>query len=149
MNDRRFLDTHVLIYAYDKDSPSKREAAQALLSLGIREERLVLSTQVLGEFFSAVTRKIREPMTPKEARQVISAVSVLPVVEIDLPLVGRAIDTVERYGIGYWDGLIIAAAESSGCREILSEDFSHGQLYHGIRVVNPFKDATTGSASTG
>ncbi|MGQ9652499.1 MAG: hypothetical protein ACUVXD_00360 [Thermodesulfobacteriota bacterium] len=84
-----------------EDSPAEQEAAQALLSLGIRDELEVLSTQVLGEFFAARTSKIKEAMTPKEARRVINAVSVFPVIEIHLPLLDRAIDMAERYRIGY------------------------------------------------
>ena len=59
-------------------------------------------------------------------------------VEIDAQLVERAIETLRRYGISYWDALIVAAAERSGCRKLLSEDLNPDQRYHGIVVVNPF-----------
>jgi predicted nucleic acid-binding protein len=63
------------------------------------------------------------------------------VVEIDRPLVERAIETHKRYGIAYWDALIIAAAERAGCVEVLSEDLNDGQRYLDIVVSNPFTAA--------
>ena len=53
-------------------------------------------------------------------------------------LVERAIETLTRYGISYWDALIVAAAERSGCRKLLSEDLNPDQRYNGVVVENPF-----------
>ena len=61
--------------------------------------------------------------------------------------VERAIETLRRYRINYWDALIVAAAERSGCRKLLSEDLNPDQRYHGIVVVNPFGPATDGASS--
>ncbi|SPD75256.1 conserved hypothetical protein [uncultured Desulfobacterium sp.] len=100
-----------------------------------------MSTQVLGEFFVVVTRKIKEPLSLDDAEKIINIISVLPVEEIDLPLVKRAIDTQKRYGISFWDSLILAAAERSGCGRVLSEDLSDGQQYNGVFIENPFKSS--------
>jgi predicted nucleic acid-binding protein len=78
-------------------------------------------------------------MTPDEAREAIVLFSNLPVQEIDLILVQRAIETHKIYGISYWDSLIVAAAERAQCKSILTEDLNDGQVYHGISVSNPFK----------
>ncbi len=67
--------------------------------------------QVLGEFFNVVTRNIPQPMTPSEVKEIISTISILPVQEIDLTMVNRAIDTHKMYQISYWDALIVSAAE--------------------------------------
>jgi predicted nucleic acid-binding protein len=67
--------------------------------------------QVLGEFFNVVTRNIPQPMTPSEAKEIIGTISILPVQEIDLTMVNRAIDTHKMYQISYWDALIVSAAE--------------------------------------
>jgi predicted nucleic acid-binding protein len=64
--------------------------------------------------------------------------NLLPVQEIDLNMVHRAIDTHITYRISYWDALIISAAERGGCASILSEDLNNSQEYHGIVVINPF-----------
>ena len=99
-----------------------------------------MSVQVLGEFFNVVTRQIPQPMTSDEAQEIIAIVSYLPVQEIDLIMVNRAIDTHKRYQISYWDALIVSAAERAGCTLILSEDLSGDQTYHNIAVHNPFTE---------
>ena len=135
---RDFFDTNVLVYVYDSSEPRKRAQAFELLVRAMEQESAVLSAQVLGEFFNTVTRKIAHPLSDDEAEEVIREVAILPVVELDLPLVQRAISTCRRYQISYWDSLIIAAAERAGCTRILSEDLNQGQSYNGILVVNPF-----------
>ena len=138
MPDRAFIDTNVLVYSYDSRDPEKQSRAQELLAGGIENETVVISAQVLGEFFNVVTRRIPNPLSVEEAEGVIDLVSILPVVGIDISLVRRAIATHRRYGIAYWDSLIIAAAERAACTHVLSEDLNSGQSYHGITVVNPF-----------
>jgi predicted nucleic acid-binding protein len=122
MNDRAFLDTNILVYAFDQHEPHKQRKAQELIIDGIEQENLFLSVQVLGEFFNVITRHISQPMTPDEAREIIGAMSILPVQEIDLTLVNRAIDTHKTYQISYWNALIVSAAERAGCTVILSEE---------------------------
>jgi len=138
MSDKAFLDTNVLVYAYDNHEPNKQRIAQQLITEGIEKESLLLSVQVLGEFFNVVTRQIPQPMTPDEVQEVIAVISILPIQEIDLAMVNRAIDTHKRYRMSYWDALIVSAAERAGCAMILSEDLSDGQSYRGIAVRNPF-----------
>ena len=86
-------------------------------------------------------------MTVAEASSAVNSIRALPVVDIDAQLVERAIETLRRYGISYWDALIVAAAERSGCRKLLSEDLNADQRYHGIVVVNPFETVTDGARS--
>ncbi len=141
MSGSVFLDSNILVYAYDKHDPKKQAKAQAILRDSIKDESAVLSTQVLGEFFVVVTRKIKDPLSLDDAEKIINIMSVLPVEEIDLPLVKRAIDTQKRYGTSYWDSLILAAAERSGCGRVLSEDLNDGQQYNGVFIENPFKSS--------
>ena len=101
MNDRVFFDTNILVYAYDQHDPKKQTKAQELLTDGIKQERLFLSVQVLGEFFNVVTRHIPQPMSPGEAKEIINTLSILPVQDIDMTMVKRAIDTHEMYQISY------------------------------------------------
>lgn len=93
---------------------------------------------MLSEFFTVVTRHIREPLSVDEAQGLLNAFSIMPVLEVDLAMVNRAVDTHKVYGISYWDALIVAAAERGRCSKILTEDLNDGQIYHGILVANPF-----------
>jgi predicted nucleic acid-binding protein len=131
---------NILVYAYDNDDPEKQDKAQKLLTVGIEQENLVLSVQVLGEFFNAATRNIPQPLTADEVGEIINTLSVLPIQEVDLAMVNRAVDTHKKYQISYRDSLIVSAAERAGCTEIITEDLSDGQSYHDIRVRNPFKN---------
>ena len=139
MHARTFLDTNILVYAYDQNEPKKQKIAQDILTDGIEQEHSVLSVQVLGEFFNVVTRHIAQPMTSSEALEIIEMLSILPVQEIDATMVTRAIDTHKTYQISYWDALIVSAAERAGCTLLFSEDLSDGQTYHNILVRNPFR----------
>lgn len=139
MSDKVFFDSNILIYVYDTRDQIKQSQAQELLLNATQSQTAVLSAQVLGEFFVVVTRKIRQPMSPSEAAEVIAELGALEVMPLDFSLVQRAIVTQQKYGTSYWDSLIISAAERAGCVRIYSEDLNNGQLYHGIEVQNPFQ----------
>ena len=143
MPDRVFVDTNIFVYAYDTHDAEKQRRAQDVMRSGIESESIVLSVQVLGEFFTVVTKRIPSPLSVDEAEDVLNLVSILPIVEIDRRMVHRAIETHRRYRITYWDSLIVAAAERAGCTQILSEDLNAGQSYNGIVVVNPFSEVET------
>lgn len=138
MIDNSFLDTNILVYAYDTHDAAKQEKAQAILADGVANETCFLSVQVLGEFFNVITKQIQDPMSSEEAKKIVDILCFMPVLEIDLAMVKRAIDTHIFYHISYWDALIIAAAERAECKQIYSEDLNHGQIYNDIRVKNPF-----------
>jgi predicted nucleic acid-binding protein len=138
MTDNSFLDTNILVYSYDTHDAVKQEKAQAILAGGVASETCFLSVQVLGEFFNVVTKQIQDPMSPEEAKKIVDILCFMPVLDIDLAMVKRAIDTHIVYYISYWDALIIAAAERAECKQIYSEDLNHGQIYNDIRVKNPF-----------
>ena len=61
------------------------------------------------------------------------------VVSVNVEWTDRALAIKEMYGIQFFDSLLLAAAESSGCDEFWTEDLNDGQSYCGIKVINPFK----------
>ncbi len=138
MADRVFVDTNILVYMYDRRDPAKRSIARQRVRRGIEEGTLLLSVQVLGEFFTVVTRRIPNPLSAEEAELELNRFAVMPVVGIDMAMVRRGLYTHLRYGITYWDALIVAAAERAGCTRILSEDLNPGQTYNGIEIEDPF-----------
>jgi predicted nucleic acid-binding protein len=133
-----FLDTNIIVYAYDTHEPVRQQTAQVILEEGIIQETAVLSAQVLGEFFVVVTSRIKNPLTADEALQVMNILCRLPVAEIDGDLVRSAIRLHKMYRLSYWDSLIVAAAKRMGCGRLLSEDLQDGMDLDGIVVVNPF-----------
>ena len=136
-DDLTFLDTNVLVYLFDEEEPKKRERAWEVLEAS-GSEGLVLSTQVLQEFFVAVTRKLSPPLAPEDAEQIVRHLARLPMVQIDPALVLSAIGTSRRHKISLWDALIVQAALAGGCTRLLTEDLHPGTQFESLRVENPF-----------
>jgi len=65
MNARTFIDTNVLIYAHDADAKAKHTSAKSILRELWRERNVVLSPQVLQEFYVNVTKKIPHPLSKR------------------------------------------------------------------------------------
>ena len=132
-----FLDTNVLVYAASSAAEDERKRNVALEL--VRNEDFGLSTQVLQEFYVTVTRKIRMPIEPSDALALLDLYRSFPLALTDYPLVLSGIETSLRHRISYWDGAIIAAAESLDAEVLFTEDLAHGQQYGPVRVVNPFR----------
>jgi predicted nucleic acid-binding protein len=137
MNDRTFIDTNVLVYAIDDAEPAKRAIVESVLASDQYGE-LVLSAQVLSEFYVTVTRKLDGRVPEMEALRGIDRLSLHPIVSIDTPLVRNAVEISRSSQISYWDGLIVAAAARAGCGLLLTEDLNDGQVIGSVRVENPF-----------
>lgn len=138
MTDRSFVDTNVWVYTVDANEPQKQARARVILEPDA-EKDLVISAQVLGEFFVTVSRKFARSVPEEDARAMVDRMARLPVVPIDATLVTAAIAGSREWQISYWDALIISAAEMSGCRRVLSEDLSDGTTYGSVTVENPFR----------
>jgi len=139
MNADVFLDTNILIYAYDKQAEARHAVALDIVRSYWEHRGALISTQVLQEFYVNVTQKIPQPLTTTTARRLIEQYRVWPVVINTLESIIRASEIQERYEISFWDALIIAAAETGRAHTILSEDLSHNQYIEGIRLRNPFR----------
>lgn len=138
MSGRVFLDTNVLVYLFAADEAEKREAARSLLSTEHRPDDLVISTQVLQEFYVTVTRKLDPPLAEADALDAVRSLTELIVVPIDPPIVLRAITLSQRHRVSLWDALIVQAAIEGGCDRLLTEDLNAGWSVGGLQVVNPF-----------
>ena len=127
-----FFDTNVLLYLIGPDL-IKADAAQDLVSKGG-----TISVQVLNEFAAVAIRKYRIDWT--RIRDVLAtfraAFAVLP---LSVQVHENGLDLCERYKLGFYDALIVAAALQSGCKILFSEDLQHGQTIGGLTIHNPFR----------
>jgi len=73
-----FVDTNVLVYAFEKSDSPKKQAAQRLINELMDEDRLRISTQVLQELFVTLTRKVKRPCSIEEALAVLEALAAWP-----------------------------------------------------------------------
>lgn len=137
MSGKVFIDSNVLVYAYDLDAGIKQRQAEDIL-LGLRQARLgALSMQVLQEFYTNVTRKIKMPLSKADARGIVNDFAHW-CVETTPAEITRAFQIEDEARIGFWDALIVAAAIKSGATRILSEELNPGQIIAGIKIENPF-----------
>jgi predicted nucleic acid-binding protein len=137
---RYFLDTNLLVYAFDRSAGQKRDQAAQLLESFWENENGCLSIQVLQEFFVTTTRKITTPMNHSDARQIVADLAHWRVHAPNIADLLQAIDMQQEHQLSYWDAQIVQSAASSGCTTLLTEDLNHGQLYGTVQVINPFRE---------
>jgi predicted nucleic acid-binding protein len=131
-----FVDTNILIYAHDRSTGRKHEKAVDLLSRLFAERARAISTQVLIEFYSAATRKLK--FKSAEAEEVLIDMAAWAIHRPGHDDLIRAARLHRRYNISWWDALIVNSAMELGCDVLWTEDLSHGQRYGAVTVRNPF-----------
>lgn len=132
---KAFFDTNVLLYMYSTADTTKQTIAQDLYER-YGERNVVLSTQVVQEFYAAGSRKLG--FSPQYLREAIEKFLILPLVLLGPAQIIKAIENEQQYQISFWDGLILAAAEAGGADILFTEDLNHGQRYGRVLVQNPF-----------
>jgi len=133
-----FFDTNVLVYLFDADSPGKRKQARALFQAHAGAGDMLLSTQVLQEFYVVVTRKLARPLDAAVAAEATANFAELPTVNIDSTLILSAIHRSRGSRLSFWDALVVQAAIEGHASTLYSEDMHDGQTLDGLKVVNPF-----------
>jgi predicted nucleic acid-binding protein len=134
-----FVDTNILVYAYDSAVGERHVLAKYFLKQIWERGCGCVSTQILQEFYVSVTRKAKKPLSEADAQQAIRDLSVWTVHRPSVDDILAATVILLRYQISFWDALVIRSAQQTGCEILWSEDLSDGQEYNGIRVTNPFK----------
>jgi len=137
MSDRIFVDTNILVYAHDLSAGDRHAKASAVIESLWETETGITSTQVLQEFYITVTRKIKNPLTPAEAREIIRNYLAWSIQINDPETTIRASEIEEKNNLSFWDALIVAAALRMQAQKIITEDLNHGQIIEGILVENP------------
>jgi predicted nucleic acid-binding protein len=140
MNVKCFVDTNVLVYAYDRGAGPRHDRAVELLEFLWREGTGILSTQVLQEFYVNVRRKARKPVSARQAKNLIADYLAWDPVINDAASILDAIEIEQKHKVSFWDAMIVAAAQRAEASTLYSEDFNHGQSFGAVTVVNPFLD---------
>lgn len=142
MKDRIFVDTNILVYAYDRSEPSKRRKAIDVLDRLALSDKGVISTQVLSEFFVAVTRRISAPLSVDDGTQrVRSYIRAWAVLDVTSFIVLEAARGVKDHHMSFWDAQIWATARLNQIPVVFSEDFNPGSVIDGVLFANPFEEA--------
>jgi predicted nucleic acid-binding protein len=132
-----FLDTNILVYAYDAGEPRKQNIAQGLVRRALAGE-IAVSSQVFAEFAATLLHKMTPAAKPEDLIALLDTLGPIKLISLDGDVIRRAVQARGQYGLHFYDGMIVASAERGGCQRIWSEDFNAGQKYFGIAVENPF-----------
>lgn len=139
MTVKTFVDTNILVYAYDREAGDKHLLARRAVGQLWEDGTGALSTQVLQEFYVNVRRKSQRPISINSARSLVADFMAWDPVVNDGTSILEAMDAEQHHKISFWDALIVVAAQKCEADVILSENFNHGQQYGSVRVVNPFE----------
>lgn len=134
----RFVDTNILLYAVGTAPGEADKAARARRLLD--QADLAMSVQVLQEFYVQATRRTRSNrLSHDQASALVESWLRFTVGEMTVAVIQAALVSMARYRLDYWDAAIIESARALGCDTLMSEDFSHGRDYDGVRVHDPFR----------
>lgn len=134
-----FVDTNVLVYAFDKSRSQKQQIAEQLIQQLMEQDSLRLSTQILQELFVTMTRKVAQPCSSQAALRIMDDLAVWPLFVVDYAAIRAAVELAQDARISFWDALVVVGAERSGADLLYTEDLNAGQRILGVRIVNPFQ----------
>ena len=133
-----FIDTNILIYTVDKKDQEKLKKSREFVKKISSNHSPVISTQVLQEFYTASTAKLK--LEKIFIKNIVHSYQNMEVVTIDPQIIEQAIDISIIFQLSFWDSLIVAAAEQAKCEFLISEDLNNGQNIRGIKIINPFEN---------
>lgn len=139
--ERQFIDSNILVYAFDHAASGKSETARSLLRELWGSGQGCLSIQVLQEFFVSITQKIPRPMTVRDAAQEVEDLSGWRVHSPEPRDLLAAIDLQQSLRVSFWDAMVLHSARELRCRTLWTEDLNDGQTYADVLVRNPFVDS--------
>lgn len=138
MTAEAFLDANVLLYASSAavaDGPKRQMAQELMLSAPF-----ALSAQVLQEYIANALRKKALGISEANIDATLEMAAGVTVLPVSYLLILAAVAQRRRHRISHWDATILAAAQALDCSILYTEDLNHGQIYDGVKVINPFRD---------
>ena len=133
-----FFDTNVLVYCMDAGDPDRQARAIERFARACEQDTVVLSAQVLQEFYAVTTRKLQPPLSPAAAQAQVERLASFEVVGSSATSVLEATRLAARHQLQWWDALILEAALRAQADVLVSEDGQHGQRFGKLTVENPF-----------
>ena len=134
---RAFFDTNIVVYAFDPPSGLRHARALSLIEQHAKADTLVISTQVLQESYSVLTRK--RGVSAEVARKGLTQLAGQHVVPSSAVFVLEAMAFAEQQQLSIWDALVVTAAIEARCDVLFTEDLQSGRRYGNLEIVNPFQ----------
>ena len=136
-----FVDTNILVYARDATETEKQPLAMLRMEYLWKAKSGRLSVQVLQEFYSIVTTKLKPGMEPRRAREDVLSLFAWNPAHINLDIIKDAWSILDKFKISWWDSLIISAAQALNCDYLLTEDLQENQIFGSVQVISPFNNS--------
>jgi predicted nucleic acid-binding protein len=130
-----FLDTNIVVYSFDSDSPAKQRKAKEILA----GSTWFVSWQVIQEFSFVALHRFKVPLKAQDLSDYIS-IKLWPRCRI-LPsevILTKAIAIQALYSFRYYDSLVVASAIAGSAKTLFSEDLQHGQTIDSLTIRSPF-----------
>lgn len=131
-----FVDTGVLLAADDTHNPAAQAQAKAWLQVLWQRRVGRVSTQVLNAYYVEATQHFGMPQG--DARAKLRRLQLWQPWQIDQRTLETAWGIEARFGLPYWDALMVASAAQSGASHVLTTVLAHQQPIDGVTVLNPF-----------
>ncbi len=133
MTANSFLDSNIVVYAFDiRDSIKRKIALNLLLT------NPFISSQVIVESHNASIKKLKVPSQICDDN-VIVLCNTCQVVSLNETIVRSAISLKNKYSFSFLDSMIIATALAANCTTLYSEDMQHNQIIENtLTIINPF-----------
>jgi predicted nucleic acid-binding protein len=134
-----FLDSNVLLYQFDRKALQKQSVAREIIANALTTRSAIISFQGVQETLNVLTRKLPVPIAELDVQDVLNNM-LIPLMRVmpSAALYTDALRIAQRFKFSFYDALIVAAAQSAGCKRLLTEDMQHGDVIDGLRIVNPF-----------
>lgn len=137
MKDKVFIDTNIFVYAalLDKQGNTKHEMAVDLIQ---KELNVVVSTQILNEFYNALLKhNIKDAQIVEYSNEIAKNVKIS---SQNIETLRKAWRIKAKYQFSLWDSLVLASALQNDCSILYTEDLQHNQIIENtLKIVNPFK----------
>jgi predicted nucleic acid-binding protein len=139
MNVKSFLDTNIIVYAFDQSFPEKAKIARRLVTDGAADKQAIVSYQVVQEFINVALRGFRLAIVKSDLESfVLTALFPMMAISSSPALVIEALRLHGDNQLSWYDALIVAAALQGGCEVLYSEDMQHGRRFGDLVIQNPF-----------
>jgi len=142
MKDKIFIDTNIFVYAFLENHKQEKDykkhiIAKTFLQSFDPDKKIVISTQVCNEYYSALLKNKILDQQIQESLKVL--IDVVQVSSISKSTILTLMNLKNRYKYSYWDSLILSSALENNCTILYSEDMQHNQIIENkLKIINPF-----------
>jgi len=138
---RYFVDTNIFAYAHLYNDLEKYEKANFLFEKTLSGKRIIISVQVVNEFYSVMSKY---NYSHSQIVEFIKDISIFANIKnMSFNTVKRAFYIKEKYLYSWWDSLILASALENHCEIVYSEDMQNGQIIeNGLNLLQSWRQRT-------